>query len=187
MVQRITETPRHSTPRPDPNTLSSCPRPALQLPHPRASSAPPTPQPAKRMALRYHQVTEEVTPPITPPRAQAMDQNTVEETPSPIQKPGRSRGRGKWRAPQKITPGVGTRSRTRLAEIERLEATQAQAARAEWPPSSDTTKDIQRLTRELRLCDVPRDAHKELQRVLPSVDEEDDLPSRQPPAAGLMK
>ena len=70
--------------------------------------------------------------------------------------------------------------------LEKLEATQAQAARAEWPPSPDTTKDIQRLTRELRLCDVPRDAHKELQRVLPSVDEEDDRPSRQPPAAGLM-
>ena len=115
-----------------------------------------------------------------------MEQNTVEDTPSPIQKHGRSRGRGTWRPPQKIAPGVGTRSRTRLTEIEKLEATQAQAARAEWPPSPDTTKDIQRLTRELRLCDVPRDAHKELQRVLPSFDEEDDHPSRQPPAAGLM-
>ena len=51
------------------------------------------------------------------------------------------------------------------------EATPAQAARAEWPPSPDTTKDIQRLTRELRLCDVPRDAHKELQKILPSLDE----------------
>ena len=138
------------------------------------------------MALRYHPVMEEVTPPITPPRTQAMVQNTVEDTPSPIQKHGRSRGRGTWRPPQKIAPGVGTRSRTRLAEIEKLEATQAQAARAEWPPSPDTTKDIQILTRELRLCDVPRDAHKELQRVLPSLDEEDDHPSRQPPAAGLM-
>ena len=186
VVQRITETLRHSTPRPDPPTLSSRPRPALQLPRPRASSVPPTPKPAKRMALRYHPVTEEVTPPITPPRAQAMEQNTVEDTPSPIQKPGRSRGRGTWRTPQKIAPGVGTRSRTRLAEIEKLEATQAQAAHAEWPPSPDTTKDIQRLTRELRLCDVPRDVHKELQRVLPSLDEEDVHPSHQPPAAGLM-
>ena len=163
VVQRIAETPRHSTPRPDPNTLSARPRPALQLPLPWASSAPPTPQPAKRMALRYHPVTEEVTPPMTPPRAQAMYENTVAETPSPVQKPVRSWGRGTWRAPQKVAPGVGTRSRTRLAEIEKLEATQAQAARAEWPPSPDTTKDIQRLTRELRLCDVPRDAHKELQ------------------------
>ena len=138
VVQRIIETLRHSTPHPDPTTLSSRPRPALQLPRPRASSAPPTPQPAKRMALRYHPVTEEVTPPITPPRTQAMEQNTVEDTPSPIQKHGRSRGRGTWHPPQKIAPGMGTRSRTRLAEIEKLEATQAQAARAEWPPSPDT-------------------------------------------------
>ena len=78
---------------------------------------------ARRMALRSHPVTEEVTPPMTPPRAQAMDENTVAETPSPVQKPGRSRGRGTWRAPQKVAPGVGTRSRTRLAEIEKLEAT----------------------------------------------------------------
>ena len=186
VVQRITEMPRQSTPRPDPPTLISRPRPALQLPRPRASSVPPTPKPAKRMALRYHPVMEQVTPPITPPRAQAMEQNTIEDTASPVQKPGRSRGRGTWRAPQKIAPGVGTRSRTRLAQIEKLEATQAQAARAEWPPSPDTTKDIQRLTRELRLCDVPRDAHKELQRILPSLDENENQPSHQSPAAGLM-
>ena len=144
---------------------------ASQLPRPRASSVPPTPKPAKRMALRYQPVTEEITPPITPPRAQAIEQNIDQDTPSPVRKPGRSRGRGKWRAPQKIAPGVGTRSKTRQAELEQLEATQAQAARAEWPPSPDTTKDIQRLTRELRLCDVPRDAHKELQKILPSLDE----------------
>ena len=142
------------------------------------------------MALRYHPVTVEVTPPLTPPRAQAMEVNTatetVPETPSPVQKPGRSRGRGTWRAPQKIAPGVGTRSRTRLAEIKKIEATQAQAAHAEWPTAPDTTKDIQRLTRELRLWDVTRDVHKELQRVLPSVDEEEIRQSRQPPAAGLM-
>ena len=140
------------------------------------------------MALCYHPVTEEVTPPITPPRAQTMEENTVPETPSPVQKPGRSRGRGTWRAPQKVAPGVGTRSRTRLAEIEKLEATQAQAAHAEWPPSPDMTKNIQRLTRELRLCDVSRDvsrdAHKELQRVLPSVDEEDDRSSISPGSSG---
>ena len=190
VVQRLAETPRHSTPRPDPNTLSARPRPALELPRPRASSAPPSTHPAKRMALRYQPVIEEVTPPLTPPRAQAMEENTatetVPETPSPIQKPGRSRGRGTWRAQHKVAPGVGTRSRTRLAEIEKLEATQAQAAHAQWPPTPDTTENIQRLTRELRLCDVTRDAHKELQRVLPSVDEEEIRPSRQPPAAGLM-
>ena len=133
---------------------------------------------------------EEITPPVTPPHAQAMAENTatetVPETPSPIQKPGRSRGRGTWRTQQKIAPGVGTRSKTRLAEIEQLEAQQAQAAQAQWPPTPDTTENLQRLTRELRLCDVTRYAHKELQRVLPSVDEGKVRPSRQPPAAGLM-
>ena len=44
--------------------------------------------------------------------------------------------------------------------------------------------DIQRMTRELRLCDVPRDAHKELQRILPTLDQNQNL--LQPPAAGLM-
>ena len=98
VVQRLAETPRHSTPRLDPDTPSARPRPAVELPRPRASSAPPSTHPAKRMALRYHPVTEEVTPPIAPPRAQAMEMNTatetVPETPSPVQKPGRSQGRG---------------------------------------------------------------------------------------------
>ena len=47
-------------------------------------------------------------------------------------------------------------------------------------------ENIQKLTRELKLCDVPRDAHKELQRVLPSVEKEQIRISRQLPAAGLM-
>ena len=186
VIQRITETPRHSTPNPEPPTLSACPRPASQLPRPRASSVPATPNPAKRMALRYQPVTEEVTSPITPPRAHAVEQDIVQDTPSPVQKPGRSRGRGTWRVPQKIAPGVGTRSRSRLAELEQIEAKQALAARAEWPPSPDPTKNIQRMTRELRLCDVPRDAHKELQRVLTDLDENQNQNVSQPPAVGLM-
>ena len=72
-IQRITETPRHSTPHPEPPTLSARPRPASQLPRPRASSVPHTPNPAKRMAVRYQPVAEEVTPPITPPRAHAVE------------------------------------------------------------------------------------------------------------------
>ena len=186
VVQRITETPRHSTPHPEPPTLSARPRPASQLPRPRASSVPPTPKPAKRMALRYQPVTEQVTPPITPPRAHAVEQKVVQDTPSPVQKTGISWGRGTWRAPQNIAPGVGTRSRSRQAELEKIEAKQAQATCAEWTPSPDTTRDIQRLTRELRLCDVPRDAHKELQRILPSLDENENQTFLQPPAAGLM-
>ena len=115
------------------------------------------------MAMCYQPVTEEVTPPITPPRAHAVEQKVVQDTPSPVQKTGRNWGRCTWRAPQKIAPGVGTRSRTRQAELEQIEAKQALAARAEWPPSPDPTRNIQRMTRELRLCDVPRDVHKELQ------------------------
>ena len=75
VIQRITETPRHSTPYADPPTLSARPRPASHLPRPRASSVPATPNPAKRMALRYRPVTEDVTPPITPPRAHAVVEN----------------------------------------------------------------------------------------------------------------
>ena len=191
VVQRLAEEPRHSTPRADQRTPSERPRPALELSRPRASSAPPSSHPAKRMALNYLPVTEEITPPISPPRAQAKEidtaTETVPETPSPIQKHGRSRGSGTWLAPQKIAPGVGTRSKTRLAELEKRDVAQAQAAHARWPPSPDITENIQELTRELKLCDVPRNVHKELQRVLPSVMEEDIIwTPRQPPAAGLM-
>ena len=136
------------------------------------------------MAIRYQPVTETITPPISPARAHAVDRNLDQDTPSPIQKPGRSWGRGTWRAPQKIAPGVGTRSKTRQAELEQIEAKQAQAACAEWPPSPDPTMDIQRMTRELRLSDVPRDVHRELQRILPTLDQNQNL--LQPPAAGLM-
>ena len=131
VIQRITEAPRHSTLNPEPPTLSARPRPASQPPRPRASSVPPTPKAAKRIALRYQPVTEEITPPITPPRAHAVEQIVDQDTPSPVQKPGRSRGHGTWRAPQKIAPGVGTRSKTRQAELEQIEAKQAQAACAE--------------------------------------------------------
>ena len=104
-IQRIPDMPRHYTPYPDPPTPSAQPGPVLQPPRPRASSVPPTPKPAKRMALRYQPVTETVTPPISPARAHAVDRHMDPDTPSPIQKSGRSRGRGTWRA-----PGVGTRS-----------------------------------------------------------------------------
>ena len=184
VIQRTTDTPRHSTPHPDPPTLSARPRPVSQAPRARASSVPPTPKPAKCMAIRYQPVTETITPPISPARAHAVDRNLDQETPPPIQKPGRSRGRGTWRAPQKIAPGVGTRRKTRQTELEQIEAKQAQAACAEWPPSPDPTMDIQRMTQELRLCDVPRDAHKETQRILPTLNQNQNL--LQPPATGLM-
>ena len=69
VVQRITEEQRHSTPRAARNTPIERPRPALELPRPRAASAPPTSHPAKRMALNYTPVTEVIAPPVTPPRA----------------------------------------------------------------------------------------------------------------------
>ena len=155
-VKRLTEDPQQtSTPRADPRTHSVCPRPALELPRPRASSAPPMSHPAKRVALQYLPVTEEITPPITPPRAQDKtpepDIDVVPDTPSPVTKHGRSRGRGTWRAPQKQAPapGVGMRSMTRLAEMKKREDEQAQAASARWPPSPspDISEDIQQLTR----------------------------------------
>ena len=111
------------------------------------------------MALRYQPVTETVTPPISPARAHAVDRQMDPDTPSPIQKSGRSRGRGTWRAPQKTAPGVGTRSKTRQAELEKAETTLAQASHAEWPPRPDPTMEIQHMTRELRLRDIPMDAH----------------------------
>ena len=85
-IQRIPDMPRHSTPYPDPPTLSARPRPALQPPRPRASSVPPTPKPVKRMALRYQPVTETVTPPISPARPHDVDRQMDPDTPSPIQK-----------------------------------------------------------------------------------------------------
>ena len=185
-VQRLTEEPQQtSTPRADPRTPSVRPRPALELPRPRASSAPPTSHPAKRVALQYLPVTEEITSPITPPRAQNKtpepDIDVVPDTPSPFTKHGRSRGRGTWRA-----PGVGTRSMMRLAELKKREDEQAQAASAHWPPSPDISEDIQKLTRELHIRDVPRNTHAELERVLPSGEEDTEQTSRQPPTAGLI-
>ena len=190
-VQRLTEKPQqHSTPRADPRSPRVRPRPALELPRPRASSVPPASHPAKRVALQYLPVTEEITPPITPPRVQTRtpdpDIDVVPETLSPVTKHGRSRGRGTWRAPQKPAPGVGTRSMTRLAELEKRENEQAQAACARWPASPDISEDIQQLTRELHISDVPRNTHGELERVLPSGEEDTEQTSRQPPAAGLI-
>ena len=63
------------------------------------------------------------------------------------------------------------------------------AARAEWPPSPDPTRMIEKDFRELRLRDVPRDAHKELQKIvpdLPELDEDENRNLPKPPAAGLM-
>ena len=145
-IQRLVDAPVHSTPYPDPPTLSARSGPMLLPPRPRASSVPLTPKTVKRMAIRYLPVTQTITPPISPARAHAPDRQTETEAQSSTNKPGRSRGRGKWRPPQKPTPGVGTRRKTRQAELDDAEATQAQASRAVWPPRPATTKEIQQLT-----------------------------------------
>ena len=106
-IQRITDAPGHSTPFPDPPTLSTRPRPIAQPPRPRASSVPPTPKPAKRMAIRYQPVTETITPPISPALAHAVDLKIDQETPSPIQKPGRSRGPMHVARPSESRPWSG--------------------------------------------------------------------------------
>ena len=192
-VKRLAEDQAQtSTPRAEPRSHNTRPRPALELPRPRASSAPPASHPAKRVALPYLPVTEEVTPPVTPPRAQdnipEPELNVVPDTPSPVAKHGRSRGRGTWHAPQKQAPapGVGTRSMSRLKELQQREDEQAQAASARWPPTPDVSADIQHLTRELHIRDVPRNTHAELERVLPSGEEDMLETSRQPPAVGLI-
>ena len=192
-IQRIPDEPQqHSTPRADPRTPTSRPRPALDQPRPRASSAPPSAHPAKRLAVQYLPTTEEITPPITPPRAEARtpekasDIEVVPDTPPPVMKPGRSRGRGTWRAQQKPAPRVGTRSMSRLKEIEQRELEEAQAASARWSASPDITNRIQNLTREMHITDTPVNTHAELERVFPQDEEDAETSSRQPQAAGLI-
>ena len=163
-IQRVKEAPMHSSPYPEPPKLRVRPGPVLLPPRPRSTSVPPTPTTVQKMAKRYMPITENVTPPISPAaRASAMDP----ETPPPTQRPGRSRGRGKWRAPPSATPGVGTRSQTRQAELDAAEATQAQASRALWPEQPDHSLQIKHMTRDLHLRDPPEDSFREIQRTLP--------------------
>ena len=192
-VKRLTQDPvQTSTPRTDTRSQTSRLRPALELPRPRAASAPPVSHPAKRVARQYMPTTEEITPPVTPPRAQDKtpepELNVVPDTPSPVAKQGRSRGRGSWRAPPKPTPapGVGTRSMTRLAELQQREDEEALAASARWPPSPDISTDIQHLTREMHISDVNRNTRAELESALPSGEEDTSETLRQPPAVGLI-
>ena len=152
-------------------------------PRPRSSSVPPTPKTVKRMAIRYMPETETVTPPISPARAPTMDPQSEPDTPSPTQKPGRSRGRGKWRAPQMASPGVGTRSKTKQAELDQAEPTQAQASRGRLDQTTQIS--LQRMTRELQIADITQDVHREMLRILPvhKVDQNQNVV--RPPAVGI--
>ena len=75
---------------------------------------------------------------------------------------------------------------SRLKEIEQRELEEAQAASARWPASPDVTKQLQNLTREMHITDKPVNTHAELERVFPQDEEDAEMSSRQPPAAGLI-
>ena len=156
-VRRIQqENQSHSTPRADTRTTIPRLRPAPEMPRPRAASAPPAAHPAKRLAVQYLPTTEEITPPATPQRADAItpekapvnsvDIDIVPDTPPAVVKPGRSRGRGKWRPQQKPAPRVGTRSSSRIMDIERRELEEAQGATARWPAQPPVTAQLETMT-----------------------------------------
>ena len=212
-VQRAPiENQPHSTPRAEPRTTHPRLRPAIAPPRPRALSAPPSAHPAKKLAVQYMPTTEDITPPATPPRAdirtppradirtpeKAIDIDVVPDTPPAVKRTGRGRGRGKWRAQQQQAPRVGMRSSSRIQELEQREVEEARAASARWPVQPNVTTQIEAMTRQMHLGEVPMNTQDELERVFPSGEEdagmrvfpsgEEDAgsTSRQPPAAGLV-
>ena len=145
-IQRIAEAPIHSSRYQEAPKLCAHAVPALRAPRPCSTSVPPVSATVAKMAKRYMPATDDVTPPISPAAS-----------PAPVQRPGRGRGRGWWRAQSKETPGVGTRSKTRQAEVA---ATQAPATSALWPEKPDKSLLITRMTRDLHLQDPPEDRHR---------------------------
>ena len=142
--------------------------------------------------------TEEITPPATPPRAdirtppradrtpEAIDIQVVPDTPPAVIRPGRGRGRGKYRAQQKPAPRVGMRSSSRIMELEQREEEEAQAASARWPAQPNVTTQIETMTRQMHISEVPMNTQEVLERVLSSGEEDAGTSLRQPPAAGLI-
>ena len=144
--------------------------------------------------------TEEITPPTTPPRAdirtppraairtpeKAMDIQIVPDTPPAVIRTGRGRGRGKYRAQQQPAPRVGMRSSSRIQELEQREEEEAQAASARWPAQPTVTAQLESMTRQMHISEVPVNTHAELERVFPQDEEDAEMSSRQPPAAGLI-
>ena len=192
-VQRVQNEPQpHSTPRAEPRTTHPRLRPAIAPPRPRALSAPPSAHPAKKLAVQYMPPTEEITPPTTPPRAdirtpeKAIDIEVIPDTPPAVIRPGRGRGRGKWRAQQKQAPRVGTRSSSRIMEMEQREVEEAQAASARWPAQPNVTTQIETMTRQMHISEVPMNTHEELERVFPSGEGDAGMSSRQPPTGHLL-
>ena len=158
--------------------------------------------------MQYMPTTEEITLPVTPQRADvrtpekasepATDIEVVPDTPPAVIRPGRGRGRGKYRAQQQQAPRVGMRSSSRIMEMEQREVEEAQAASARWPAQPNVTTQIETMTRQMHISEVPMNTQDELERVFPSGEEdagmrvfpsgEEDagMSSRQPPAAGLI-
>ena len=128
----------------------------------------------------------------TPPRAdirtpeKAIDIQVVPDTPPAVIRTGRGRGRGKYRAQQQTAPRVGMRSSSRIMELEQREAEEAQAASARWPAQPSVTTQIETMTRQMHISEVPMNTQEELERVFPSGEEDAGMSSRQPPAAGLI-
>ena len=128
----------------------------------------------------------------TPPRAdirtpeKAIDIEVVPDTPPAVIRPGRGRGRGKYRAQQKTAPRVGMRSSSRIMELEQREEEEAQAASARWPAQPNVTTQIETMTRQMHISEVPMNTQEVLERVLSSGEEDAGTSSRQPPAAGLI-
>ena len=146
--------------------------------------------------MQYMPTTEEVTPPATPQRADVRtpekapaipaDIEIVPDTPPAVVKPGRSRGRGKWRLQQKPAPRVGMRSSSRIMDIEKRELEEAQGASARWPAQPHVTAQLESMTRDMHISEVPVNTHAEIERVYPTGEEDADMSARQPPAVGLI-
>ena len=184
----------HSTPRAEPRTTHPRLRQAIAPPRPRAISAPPSAHPAKKLAVQYMPTTEDITPPATPPRADIrtppradirtppredirtperdIDIAVVPDTPPAVIRTGRGRGRGKWRAQQQPVPRVGTRSSSRLQEVEEREVEEARTASARWPTQPNVTSHIESMTRKMHISEVPMNTQDESVRVFPPGEED---------------
>ena len=170
-IQRIAETPTHSSPYKDAPKIRARAVPASLSPRPRPTSVPPASTTVAKMAKRN------MPSPISPVRAEASS-----AAPSPIQRPGRGRGRGRWCAQSTETPGVGTRSKTRKAEAA---ATQAVATRALWPEMPDRSLQITRMARDLSLQDPTEDRYRDTQSTVPAFKIDENRNEVRPPAAGI--
>ena len=84
------------------------------------------------------------------------------------------------------TATLGLRSSSRIMELEQREEEEAQAASARWPAQPNVTTQIETMTRQMHISEVPMNTQEELERVFPSGEEDAGTSSRQPPAAGLI-